>query len=99
MTFSFVVTRRLLLGDCKAVFGTYTNTDGATGGEIETQIRSLENFFLTPLGASVATDVSVVNGAFAVAGDKKSIELTPTAGLVTIVTPANQEGFWLAIGT
>lgn len=98
MTFSFIVTRRLLVGDCKVVYGTYANDSGSTGGSIETQLKVLENFVLTPIAASVVTDVSTINGTLAQAGNKKVIALTPTAGNVTIVTPANQSGFWTAIG-
>ena len=99
MTFTSIVTKREVVGSSKHVHGTYVNDADSTGGEIETQLRTLEGFIITPIGAAVATDVSVVNGVFAVAGCKKIIELTPTAGLVTIVTPANQSGFWMAIGT
>lgn len=98
MGFSFIVTRRLLLGDCKVVYGTYANDSGSTGGAIETQLKVLENFTLTPIAAAVATDVSTVNGTLTQAGNKKVIVTTSPQGDITIVTPANQSGFWTAYG-
>jgi hypothetical protein len=98
MVFSFIVTRRLLLGDCKVIYGTYANDSGSTGGPIETEIKALENFTLTPIAAAVATDVSTVNGTLTQAGNKKVIVTTTSQGNVIIVTPANQSGFWCAFG-
>ena len=99
MTFSFIVTRRELLGSVKVVYGTFTNTDNSTGGQIETNLRTLENFSTQVIKSVVLTDAVTVNGTLTTAGGKKVIELTPTAGAVTIVTIANAVGFWTAYGT
>jgi|GEM_PF-905298 hypothetical protein len=98
MGFSFIVTRRELLGNVKVVYGTFANTDNSTGGNIETNLRTLENFIIQPIKSTVVSDVAVVNGTLATAGGKQIIELTPTQGIVTIVTIANLVGFWTAFG-
>ena len=97
-TFSYIVTRMDVSGTAKRVYGTYSSSDGATGGVIETQLRSLENFIITPIATAVVSDVSVLNGTLEVAGGKKIIALNTPQGNVTIVTPANQSGFWTAYG-
>ena len=97
MTFSFIVTRRELLGSVKVVYGTFANDGDSVGGDIETNLRLLENFSIQYIGSAV-TDAPVVNGTLTIAGGKKMIELTPTQGIVTIVTVANAIGFWTAFG-
>lgn len=98
MTFAFTMDHILLVGNRKIAYGTYTNTDGGIGGQIETQLRTLYGFTLTPLGASVVSDVSTVNHSLTAISTQKIVELSAPRGLVTIVTPSNQIGFWLAIG-
>ena len=97
MTFSFIKTREVLLGSVKVVYGTFTNDGDSTGGDIETNLRLIENFNMQYIGSAVI-DAPVVNGALSVCGGKKMIELTPTQGIVKIVTVANTTGFWTAFG-
>jgi hypothetical protein len=54
-----------------------------------TGLSTVESFQLTPKGASVATNGSVVN---------ETLPLTNDQGTVTIVTDADQVGNWVAIG-
>lgn len=99
MTFSYTINRRLLIGDCKMIFGTFTNDSGSTGGSIPTELRTIEGFTLTYIKSITVTDNPTINGTLTSIGTKKVIEATAPAGNVTIVTPSNEKGFWLAIGT
>jgi len=76
----------IVLGDKKMTFGTYTNSDGGQGGDIDTGLRVCQAIFLQT-GASVSADESAVN------------ETLPCDGsAVTVVNTANSDGTWLAIG-
>jgi hypothetical protein len=98
MTFSFIVTRRLEMGDAKVVYGTFANDGGSTGGTIETNLRTIENFVITYIKSAIVADIPTVNGTLETAGEKKIIPLTGTAGSIPIVTTANTIGFWTAFG-
>lgn len=74
-------------GKRKVVFGTYTNTAGSTGGEVETGLSRVEGIFLQPTGTAVSTNANAANETFPL--DK---------GEVTIVTDANEDGLWIAVG-
>ena len=67
--------------------GSYTSSGGSTGGDIVTGLDTVVSFMITPKGAAVATNQSVVN---------ETLPLAP--GTVTIVTDANQVGYWEARG-
>jgi hypothetical protein len=70
----------------RMVFGTFSNTEGSTGGIIHTKLHICRDLHMQLIGSSVVTTVPVVNDTF------------PTDGDVTIVTPANACGIWRAVG-
>ena len=88
MAFSSSITQRATsVGNKRMSYGEYISSGGGTGGDIDTGLRSCELIALTPFGAAVATNASVVNETFPVAGSA-----------VTIVTDADQAGYWIAWG-
>jgi hypothetical protein len=99
MTFSFTINGRILIGDRKMIFGTFTNNSGSTGGTLPTELRTIENVSLTYIKSAVVSDVAVVNGTLVALSTKKVIEATAPAGNIVIVTTADTSGFWMAIGT
>lgn len=76
-----------VFGGRKVVFGTFTNTGGSTGGDISTGLTRVDAIFLTHTGSSVVASAPVVN------------ETLPLRGsAVTIVTVADADGNWMALG-
>lgn len=77
----------IVVGNRKHTEGTYTNTAGSTGGNIDTGLGVCESITLQPNASAVATNETVVNATL------------PTAGSsIAIVTDANQAGYWRAKG-
>jgi len=75
------------LGGMALSSGTYKNTGGSTGGNIDTGLGLVYVVILQPKGSAVSANQPVVN------------ETPPMAGnAVTIVTSADEEGTWIAIG-
>jgi hypothetical protein len=72
-------------GNVRMIFGTFTNTEGSTGGTIHTKLHRVIGFTMQLLGDAVATDTPVVNGALS----------DPD---VVVVTPADSNGVWCATG-
>lgn len=67
--------------------GTYTNTGGSTGGDIDTGLGMVYVMILQPKGAAVSANQPVVN------------ETPPMNGsAVTVVTSPDEVGTWIAIG-
>lgn len=87
MAFTSAITYRGVRGNRKTHRGTYASSGGSTGGDIDTGLKICENIKLTPKGTGVGTNESVVNETLPVAGNA-----------VTIVTDANQSGYWEAEG-
>jgi len=83
---SEVVGHPLPLGDLYLVRGTFTNTGGGTGGDIETGLSVVEDLHVQEKGAAVVSN-TVVNEDFPLNG-----------GSVTIVTAADVDGRWIALG-
>jgi hypothetical protein len=75
-----------IFGNKRVVWGTYTE-GGAGGGDISTKLRLCEGLICQPYGATVATNQTVVNETFPVAG-----------GEITIACDASQAGLWFAWG-
>lgn len=74
-------------GQLKRITGTFTNGAGDEGGDIVTGLNSVKFFSIQQTGAAVTTGAPVVNESF------------PTAtGTMTIVTDANADGIWEAVG-
>lgn len=76
-------------GAVQHVIGKYVNDGGSTGGEIVTNLTTIQAFFLQPWGAAVNANQAVVNESF---------PLLSSTGSVTVVTPADTSGSFLAIG-
>lgn len=99
MTFSYTINGRQVIGNAKVVYGTFTNDGGSTGGTIETQLRTVENFNANYIGSSVVSDAPAINATLETTTSKAFIRTTDPQGTITIVTVANTSGFWMAIGT
>lgn len=87
MTMSSAITSKTVFGNKRIHFGTFTNGASDTGGDIDTGLRSCEEIFLQVTGTAVAADACAVNETLPVAGSA-----------VTIVTTANADGRFMAIG-
>ena len=70
-----------------AVSGAFTNSGGSTGGTITTGLNQIHAVFMTPTGAAAAASAPTVDGTFPIQGSS-----------FVIVTDANQNGIWKAIG-
>jgi len=88
MAFSSSITMRATtVGSRRVSHGEYISSAGSTGGDINTGLRSCELLILQPFGAAVGTNQSVINETLPVHGNA-----------VTIVTDADQAGYWQAWG-
>lgn len=89
MAFTSVVTNVVpnVEGAKKTVKGTFANTSGSTGGDINTGLTVCEELVLQHTGSAVVASAPVVNETFPVAGSA-----------VTIVTVADTSGIWVAKG-
>ncbi len=87
MAFTSTITGRTVMGNKVMKWGTFANTGGSTGGDIDTGLHFAESIALTPKGTAVAANAPAVN------------ETLPAAGnAVTIVTDADLGGYWQAVG-
>lgn len=85
-TFSYTLTGTMNLGGVKATYGTYTNADGAEGGDIVTGLNQVKYFSMQSTGAAVTAAESAIT------------ETHIFGGTVTVVNTADADGIWLAIG-
>jgi len=76
-----------IVGNEALTWGTYTDAGAGAGGDINTRLHTCNKMVLQPYGSSVATNASVVNETFPLAGSA-----------VTIVCDASQTGLWVAWG-
>lgn len=92
MAFSATTTATMqdTVGGQKFLTGSYTNTGGSTGGDVITSMTVVNRFWLQPGGASAFALAPVVNETF---------PLQNSGGAVTIVTNANETGYWFAFGS
>jgi hypothetical protein len=87
MAFTYTRTGKVVFGNKWLAHGTFTNTGGDTGGNIDTGLKKVEGMWFSGSGASVIADATSIN------------ETLPCDGsAVTIVTTANATGFWYAFG-
>jgi hypothetical protein len=86
MAFTPVIVSHHVFGDKRIVIGTFASDGGSTGGDIVTPLHHCEGLILTPKTSAPALECAV-NETFPVAG-----------AAVTIVTSANVEGYFMAIG-
>lgn len=87
MAFTSAITKRGISGNDRTHTGTYTSSSSGTGGDINTGLVSCEMIILQPKDSSVESDSPVVNEDLPVDGSA-----------VTIVTIADEVGFWKAWG-
>ena len=88
MAFTSNIEDRTVYGNHRVHQGTFTNTSGSTGGNIETGLSRIITLHLQPGGSSVTSNQAVVNETFPL-----------SAGDPTIVTDADVDGTWIAHGT
>ena len=96
MAFAYSVSNKKHLGgDVWLIAGTFTNGASDTGGDIVTGLSNVFFFSLQETGSAVASDRSVVNETY----DTGLGYYSTGSGTMTIVTTADVDGTWLAIGT
>ncbi len=87
---ALIKTYRGALGKYKVTIGTFTNTLGSTGGDINAGLTHCHFIKLFQGGAAVIADEPVVNETLT----------TPIDGsAITIVTTADADGYFIAFGT
>lgn len=92
MAFTSAVIKKYrgVLGKYHVTIGTFTNTLGSVGGNINTGLSKAHFVKLFQGGAAVVLDEPVVNESFATPADGSAI---------TIVTTADADGYFIAFGT
>lgn len=90
MAFNYEVIDKTVFGNKRVAFGYYFNDGGSTGGEIETGLDSLSFISLTPIHTTNAT--AVID---ATAYSSPADVVDP---VVTILTTANSNGLFMAVG-
>ncbi len=88
MAWGSVISQRAIqaYGNKRKSWGTF-DASSASGGDIDTGLRSCEKIVLTCKGSAVATNAPAVNESLPVAGSA-----------VTIVCDSSQLGYWEATG-
>jgi hypothetical protein len=86
MALTQTVTNRTVIGNKRMVQGTF-NAASVTGGDINTGLKRVESFIITPKGSAVLANQAVVNETLPLEG-----------GDVTFVCNSNDTGTWLAVG-
>ena len=76
-----------IFGAKKVIWGTYTNTGGSTGGEVDTTLSRVDFFSMQPKGTVISANQPVINETLPLSSNN-----------VTIVTSADELGVWFAIG-
>lgn len=92
MAFASAIIKRFrgTLGRYSLIIGTFTNTGGDSGGNLNTGLNHCHFLKLVVGGAAVSADEPVVNADFS----------TPVYGKsIAIKTTADVDGFWFAFGT
>ena len=82
MAFVSTVTDQSVHGNHRVKWGTYTNTDTDSGGDIDTGFSTVFGFSTVSTG-----HVGVTNPKY-----------TASAGTITLVTDNGDDGNWFAIG-
>lgn len=93
MAFTYTTLKKTVFGNKRVHWGTFTNSVGSgTGGDIYVGMRSCEMLTIIPKGSAVKSNAPVVNETFPVTGSSGA------SAAVTIVTDAEMDGYWIAIG-
>jgi hypothetical protein len=94
MAFSFVkFSHEVRIGDLRMVLGTFSNTEGSTGGIIQTGLHYVNSIELQYTGSAVIADAPVINSPSVQMGGKPRLEPD-----VEIVTTADACGLWIVTG-
>ena len=76
-----------VVGARKMTYGSYTSDGGSTGGDIDTGLKVVESITLQKAGSAVGANANSVNETLPADGDA-----------ITIVTDADETGYWIAYG-
>lgn len=88
MAFASTIEGRSVFGNKRVAWGTYTSSASGTGGNIDTGLELVEYIQLQEIGSAVqVAGGAVVNEALPVDGSA-----------ITIVTVADDTGYWFALG-
>ncbi len=87
MTFANAIVGRNIEGNKRVTWGTYTNTNSGTGGDIDTGLIVCESIQFSVKSNAAVVSVPGLNETLPVAGSA-----------VTIVTAADEVGYWRAMG-
>jgi hypothetical protein len=87
MAFISAITEKTVFGNKRIHKGTFENTGGSTGGDIETGLQRVDFIHLQHSGASAVASAPAVNETLPLVG-----------GAVTIVTTGDADGYWSAEG-
>lgn len=87
MAFASTINGYGKIGDKATTWGTFTNGASDTGGDINTGLVVCESLSIEFTGTTAVTEAAAINETFPCDGSA-----------VTIVTTANTNGIWRAIG-
>lgn len=90
MAFAFTVTGSGVVGNKKRVYGTFTNTDTDSGGDITTGLSNIET---ADVQITSHVDSSVPKLFF-----NSTNAGVSTAGTLGVICPNNVDGNWEAVG-
>jgi hypothetical protein len=90
MAFSYSILKMTIEGVNKKVYGKFANSGGSTGGDITTGLGNIIGFTMTYSESSAGYAEPTVNETF---------PLNNAGGVVTIVTPSNLSGTFIATGS
>jgi len=91
MAFTSTITETSVFGNKRVAYGTFTNTSGSTGGDIDTGLNRVDIMHLQTTGSPApASSSPSINETFPLA--------SAIASAVTIVTVADAVGVWIAYG-
>ena len=91
MSFTATELQRIQGLNGTVIIGKYVNTGGSTGGTIYPTLYSISGMTLQPMTSAVVSSFPVVNVT------NTNMPIAGSTGL-TIVTTANEIGFWIAFG-
>jgi len=87
MAFAYTKDWISIFGTKKVSGGTWTNGAADTGGDIQTGLNRVDSMFLTVKATTSAATAPAVDETLPLSG-----------GAVTIVSAADQDGTWMAVG-
>ena len=79
---TYIIKKTTVFGDLRVVMGTYTNASGSTGLAIKTGLNEI--FFWAANNETSAAATAILGAR--------------SGGTLTLTTPDNEDGQWIAIG-